>query len=76
MADDSTIRLAAGISCGHCEHGSVYVEFHDSDGVVFAAASMDEAQAAGFLKMLTASCEAILDGASPQVAGATPVGLH
>lgn len=71
-----TILLAAGISCGSCEHGSVHVEFHDKDGVVFAAASMGEAQAARFLLLFTASCEAILDGQSPEAVAAAPVGLH
>lgn len=54
--------MAAGISCGYCEHGSVHIEFHDAAGEVFSVASMGEDQAAAFLGMFTACCEAISDG--------------
>lgn len=32
---------AAGISVGRCEHGSIFIHFHDADGEIFALASMD-----------------------------------
>lgn len=68
-------RMANGISCGYCAHGTVHIEFHDEAGNVFAAASMGESQAASFLLMFTASCEAIVDGAE-RVTVRRAVGLH
>lgn len=66
MSEVPPPKMANGISCGYCEHGSVHIEFHDEAGKVFAVASMGEGQAAKFLTMFTDCCEAIVDGDAAQ----------
>lgn len=52
-----TARAASSISCGACEHGTVYITFHDEDGKVFAYAPLPVLVAVEFSGNLTGEVE-------------------
>lgn len=50
-------RSASSISCGACEHGTVYITFHDENGEVFAYAPLPVLMAVEFSTDLTGEVE-------------------
>ncbi len=68
MADHSHVDglpSAKSISSSYCEHGTVFVHFHDATGAVIAQAAMPASIATDFISDLIANTEAALAVTGP-----------